>query len=61
MKNLILELDRAKQESLESKSRLKFKVGQLEKKLKDQISETKDVLRNIKNEKAELELFRAQR
>ena len=54
------ELDRAKQESLESKCRLEFKVGQLKNKLKDQRSETKDVLRNIENEKAELEFFRVQ-
>jgi FtsZ-binding cell division protein ZapB len=59
-RELMQELDRAKQESFESKTRLESQVGQLENMLKDQRSETKDVLRNIEQEKAELEFFRVQ-
>ena len=47
------ELKLAKHKSLESKNRLESKIGLLEKKLKDQRSETK-------SEKAELKLFREQ-
>lgn len=52
------ELDLLKHESLQSKNKLESKLELLESMLEDQRSETKDVIRNVENERAELKLFR---